>query len=75
MQKALETLGRAPGNNDRVSSRPTSQIVSDFNLDFNESLVNFSEEERAHLRDPENCKRFRREIESEMQVCLPKFLL
>jgi hypothetical protein len=67
MQKAFETLGREPGNNDRVSSRPTFQIVGH----FHESLVNFSKEERAHLRDPENCKRFRREIESEMQVCFP----
>jgi hypothetical protein len=53
-----------------MSSHSTSQTVDD----FNESLVNFSEEERARLRDPANCKRFRREMETEMQVCFSKFL-
>ena len=33
--------------------------------------VRFSEEERALLRDPENCRRFRREIEAELHVRLP----
>ena len=33
-------------------------------------LVKFSEEERAHLRDPENARRFRRAMEAELHVGL-----
>lgn len=39
----------------------------------NSTVVTFSEEERALLRDPESNKRFRREVEGELHVGVPDF--
>jgi hypothetical protein len=39
----------------------------------NSTLVRFSEEERSLLRDPENSKHFRREVEGELHVCVPEY--